>query len=77
MNSSFSLKGAHLLHCTPHTVHGGEVAALKVSHVPEGVINSFHVEPLHGNHPLIMGHDECHVCGGVYSRGDWVRETAM
>ena len=42
--------------------------------VPERVVNSFHVEPLDGNHPLIMGRDSCQICYNTYSRGDWVRK---
>ena len=42
--------------------------------VPERVINSFHVEPLDGNHPLITGGDSCQVCYSTYSRGDWIRK---
>ena len=42
--------------------------------VPERVINSFHVEPLDGNHPLVAGRDSCQICYSVYSRGDWIRK---
>ena len=42
--------------------------------VPERVINSFHVEPLDGNHPLITGRDSCQICYSIYNRGDWVRK---
>ena len=42
--------------------------------VPERVINSFHIEPLDGNHPLITGRDSCQICYSCYNRGDWVRK---
>ena len=42
--------------------------------VPERVINTLHVEPLDGNHPLIVGQASCQICGGDYRRGDWVKK---
>ena len=45
-----------------------------VTGVPERVINTLHVEPLDGNHPLIVGGASCQLCRGQYRRGDWVRK---
>lgn len=53
---------------------GGSVHQQHRQSVPERVINSFHVEPLDGNHPLITGRDSCQICYYVYNRGDWVRK---
>ena len=42
--------------------------------VPDRVISSFHIEPLDGNHPLIVGGDSCQICYNAYCRGDWIRK---
>ena len=55
-----------------HQSHGS-VHHLRHS-VPEAVINSFHVEPLDGNHPLIAGRESCQVCYSTFCRGDWIRK---
>ncbi len=37
-------------------------------------MNGLHVEPLDGDHPLIVGMANCELCGQQYIRGDWVRK---
>ncbi len=42
--------------------------------VSERVINALHVEPLDGDHPLIVGGANCEICGQEYNRGEWIRK---
>lgn len=40
----------------------------------ESLVMSLHVEPLDGNHPLIVGGASCHICRQSYVRGEWIKK---
>ena len=59
--------------------HGEGVAGQRSQPRTEGVAgervtNTLHVEPLDGNHPLIVGGAYCDLCHEAYVRGDWIKK---
>ena len=42
--------------------------------MPERIINSFHVEPVDSNNPLLQNGAHCEICNEGYQRGNWVRK---
>ena len=42
--------------------------------IPERIINSFHVEPVDSNNPLLQNRAHCEICSEGYQRGNWVRK---
>ena len=59
---------------TPGSPRNSQTSGRHLIGVPERVINSLHVEPLDGTHPLIVGQATCQICGGEYLRGDWIKK---
>ena len=59
---------------SPGSPRNSQMSGRHLIGVPERVINSFHVEPLDGTHPLIVGQATCQICGGEYLRGDWIKK---
>lgn len=42
--------------------------------VPERILNSFHVEPIDSDSPLLLSRAHCQVCMNSYRRGEWIRK---
>lgn len=64
----------HTIASGPATVDSSGVQERRGRVIPERIINSFHVEPVDSDSPLLQNGTQCGICSGGYQRGDWVRK---